>query len=245
MIDSGQNRPFHYALLASIALHAVLLFTFDNPERARAVRFPPPIIARLIEPEPAAPPAAAAETPPAAPLQKPEPPKVAAAKRAPERTREPIRTPAQQAPAPPSKPEPAASTAEAGASQNAAAEPELAPPSIASVQPGSAAAAPSAEAPESLSRDQYRLQLVDEARRHKRYPPLARENNWQGDVLVAVVVGANGRPTVTLKGSSGYEVLDRQALEMFRQAARAVAVPPALRGKEFVLDVRAVYGLED
>ena len=108
-----------------------------------------------------------------------------------------------------------------------------------------ASAPPADQPPESLSRDQYRLQLIDEARRHKRYPPLARENNWQGDVLVAVVVGANGRPTVTLKGSSGYEVLDRQALEMFRQATRAVAVPPALRGKEFVLDVRAVYGLED
>jgi TonB family protein len=111
--------------------------------------------------------------------------------------------------------------------------------------PQSAPVAPPAEVPESLSRDQYRLQLIDEARRHKRYPPLARENNWQGDVLVAVVVGANGRPTVTLKGSSGYEVLDRQALEMFRQATRAVTVPPPLRGKEFALEVRAVYGLED
>jgi TonB family protein len=64
-------------------------------------------------------------------------------------------------------------------------------------------------------------------------------------VLVAVVVAPNGRASVTLKGSSGYEVLDRQALEMFRQATRAVTVPPALRGKEFALDVRAVYGLED
>jgi TonB family protein len=247
MVDSGQNRAFHYALLASLALHVLLLFTFDNPDRARAVRFPPPIIARLMEPEPASPPAAAVETPPAAPPQKSEPPKVAAAKRAPERAREPqpVRTPAQQAPASASKPEPAAPTAEAGASPFTTAEPELAPPSIASVQPGPAPAAPSAEAPESLSRDQYRLQLVDEARRHKRYPPLARENNWQGDVLVAVVVGANGRTSVTLKGSSGYEVLDRQALEMFRQAARVVAVPPTLRGKEFALEVRAVYGLED
>ena len=121
----------------------------------------------------------------------------------------------------------------------------VAPPAVASVQPVPRPAVPSVEAPESLSRDQYRLQLIDEARRHKRYPPLARENNWQGDVLVAVVVGSNGRASVTLKGSSGYEVLDRQALEMFRQATRAVTVPPALRGKEFALDVRAVYGLED
>jgi protein TonB len=237
MIDSGQNRAFHYAILASLALHALLLFAFPDlldPAR-RAVRVPPPIIARLIEPEPAAPPATAVETPPAAPVKKSDPPKAAAAK--------PVRERALK-PEPPSKPEPAAPTAEAGASPIPAAEPELAPPPIASVQPGPAAA-PSAEPPESLSRDQYRLQLIDEARRHKRYPPLARENNWQGDVRVAVVVGANGRASVTLKGSSGYEVLDRQALEMFRQAARAVPVPPALRGKDFALDVRAVYGLED
>jgi protein TonB len=247
VIDSGHNRAFHYAILASLVLHALVLFLFPDlldPAR-RAVRFPPPIIARLIEPEPAAPPAAPVEAPPAPPLKKPA--AQSARKAAPERVAEPepVRAPTQQAPAPASKPEPAAPTAEAGASPIAAAEPQPAPPSIASVQPAPAAAAPSADAPESLSRDQYRLQLVDEARRHKRYPPLARENNWQGDVLVAVAVGANGRPTVTLKGSSGYEVLDRQALEMFRQAARAVAVPPALRGKEFVLDVRAVYGLED
>jgi TonB family protein len=96
-----------------------------------------------------------------------------------------------------------------------------------------------------MSRDQYRVQLIDEARRHKRYPALARENNWQGDVKVAVAVAASGRPTVTLRGSSGYDVLDRQALEMFSRAARAVPVPPSLRGKEFTLEVRAVYGLED
>jgi protein TonB len=113
-----------------------------------------------------------------------------------------------------------------------------------SVQQTPAPAAPG-PAPETVSRDQYRVQLIDEARRHKRYPPIARENNWQGDVRVGVAVAANGRPSVTLKGTSGYEVLDRQALEMFTLAVRAVPIPQALRGKEFVLEVRAVYGLED
>ena len=121
--------------------------------------------------------------------------------------------------------------------------PQPAPPPVAAVQ--SQPVPQPAQPPESLSRDQYRLQLIDEARRHKRYPPLARENNWQGDVRVDVAISANGRPTVTLKGSSGYEVLDRQALDMFAQAARSVPVPPALRGKEFSFEVRAVYGLED
>jgi protein TonB len=237
VIDSRQNRAFHYAILASLALHAVLLFTFDNPDRARALRFPPPIIARLMEPEPAPAPVPSTQpmneeqtprTKPAAPrVSRPVPPAA---------PKPPAEAPAPQPPIPalpatPAQPSPAAEAPEAPVASIIETPPASAPPAV--------------EARESLSRDQYRLQLIDEARRHKRYPPLARENNWQGDVLVAVVIGANGRPTVTLKGSSGYEVLDRQALEMFRQAARAVAVPPALRGREFALDVRAVYGLED
>ena len=57
MSDSGNNRVFHYAILASLALHALLLLGFpDLIERARrAVSFPAPLIARLMEPEAAAP----------------------------------------------------------------------------------------------------------------------------------------------------------------------------------------------
>ena len=49
MNDSGQNRVFHYAILASLLLHALLLLGFpDLIDRARrAVSFPPPLIARV------------------------------------------------------------------------------------------------------------------------------------------------------------------------------------------------------
>jgi protein TonB len=169
----------------------------------------------------------------------PAPAAKAEKKKAPRATKPaPVISTPQPAPGPTVPPAPPPVAAEAPA-------PQPAPP-VAAVesQPAPQAAQP-AQPPESLSRDQYRLQLIDEARRHKRYPPLARENNWQGDVRVDVAIAANGRPTVTLKGSSGYEVLDRQALEMFAQAARSVPVPPALRGREFTLELRAVYGLED
>jgi periplasmic protein TonB len=229
------NRPFHYAIIASFGLHALLLLAFPDlfdPSR-RGVQFPPPIIARLMEPEPAPVPVVPAEKPAAAAPREPPPAKKAERPKPAPR----VSKPAPQVEAPVEQ-------------ETAAAEPapvvEAPPKPTAAIEPQPAAAAPQpAQPPESLSRDQYRLQLIDEARRHKRYPPLARENNWQGDVLVAVLVGPNGRASVTLKGSSGYEVLDRQALEMFKQAARAVTVPSALRGKEFALDVRAVYGLEE
>jgi protein TonB len=227
------SRAFHYALAASLALHAFLLVAFpDLADTARrAASIPPQIIARLMEPEPAPP-----VPVPAPPVQAPTPPVPPEKKKA----------PAAKKPAPViSTPHPAPTPSVPAVADPVPAPP---PPPLAAMDPKPAtpAAAPQpAPPPESLSRDQYRLQLIDEARRHKRYPPLARENNWQGDVRVDVAISANGRPTVTLKGSSGYEVLDRQALDMFAQAARSVPVPPALRGKEFSFEVRAVYGLED
>jgi periplasmic protein TonB len=230
----SDNRAFHYALGASLALHALALFTMPQfiDTARRAASIPPQIIARLMEPAPPAP-------EPVPPVDEPRikalpPPKPKAAK------------PKLERPIAVEKPVPAAPPI---ATEPAPAAPVPAPPPVAAVEPRAPAPAPAQPAPqpapESLSRDQYRVQLIDEARRHKRYPPLARENNWQGDVRVGVTIGANGRPTVTLKGSSGYDVLDRQALEMFTQAARSVPLPPALRGQEFSLEVRAIYGLED
>jgi protein TonB len=233
----SDNRAFHYAIGASLALHALVLFSFPNlVDTARRAATLPPLIARLMEPPAPEPVPVPAPPPPEKKLleKKPAP---RAAKPVPRLETPVVREetpPVVEAPAPVPAPAPA---------------PVAAPPPVAAVEPrpapSPAAQAPPAEIPESMSRDQYRVQLIDEARRHKRYPPLARENNWQGDVLVAVTVRANGRASLSLKESSGYEVLDRQALEMFAQAARAVAVPPALRGKEFALEVRAVYGLED
>ncbi|HEY8250340.1 MAG TPA: energy transducer TonB [Burkholderiales bacterium] len=243
MIDN-RNRAFHYAVLASLALHALLLFAFPDfiDTARRAASLPPQIIARLIAPEPAPDPVVPVE-----PVRREAPPPPKAAKPArpealPEAPPAPKPAPVLSTPQPAPVPAPPVQAAAPPSPPVAALEPQ---PQPQSASPPQASPPPPAQAPESLSRDQYRLQLIDEARRHKRYPPLARENNWQGDVRVAVAIAANGRPSVTLKGSSGYEVLDRQALEMFTQAARAVPIPPALRGKEFALEVRAVYGLED
>jgi protein TonB len=100
-------------------------------------------------------------------------------------------------------------------------------------------------APDAASVGQYRVQLIGAAGRFKRYPEVAREKNWTGDVVVRVAVGPGGEPHVGVRRSSGHAVLDEQALDMFRQAARVVPVPAVLRGTAFALDVRAIYGLED
>ncbi len=216
----GQNRGLIFALAASLALHA-LVFLAGSERRAPArppEPSPGPIEARLAEPTPpAVEPAVRPEK--SKPAVKSETKPAAVAPGARVAIPEPPKVPGEAAPAP----------------QSPVARTETAPPTA---QQGMAAADPG-------TLGQYRLQLIAAARRYKRYPPLARENNWEGNVLIGVAIAANGAAAVSVKASSGYQILDQQALEMFRQATQAVPVPPALRGKEFAFEVRAVYGLED
>jgi protein TonB len=221
--EVGQNRRLRFALLASLALHAVVfLAVSERRHPARPAEFSPgPIEARLAEPPP--------------PATEPE-----ASRPVPQKKSAPAATPQTRPAASPEAsvaiPEPPSAAVEAAtAPQPPVTRTEAAPPAA---QPGTAAADPG-------TLGQYRLQLIAAARRYKRYPPLARENNWEGNVVVGVAIAASGAAEVKIKNSSGYQILDRQALEMFGQATQAVPVPPALRGKEFAFEVRAVYGIQD
>jgi periplasmic protein TonB len=157
--------------------------------------------------------------------------------------REPAKLPPVARPSPkvldpvPALPAPAAAT-----------QPSTAPAAVEAppAQPVTATAAPPAPGvADARPLGEYRRELIDAAGRFKRYPPLARENNWAGSVLVRVAIGADSSARLSVKKGSGHQVLDEQALDMFGQAARVVAVPAALRGKPFALEVRAIYGLED
>jgi protein TonB len=239
-MHSEQNRVLNYAVLASIVLHGALLSSVPQRERMRMAE-PPPLVARLVE-APAPPPPAVAPAPPRAvapALQeavKPAPrPKRAA--------RKPIaKAPTPQAPMPvfeanPEAPQPEVSETQAAAPAAAQAEP---PTVIARTEP---AAEPR---PDQASVAQYRLQLISAARKFKSYPRVAMENNWEGDVVVRMAFGGNGTLAgLSVESSSGYKVLDQQALEMFKRAAAAVFVPPALHGREFSFEVRAVYNLKE
>jgi len=224
------SRPaFHYALLASIALHALLLFVFPDwiDTARRVVELPAPIIARLLEPEPPQPaPAPAPPAPKAKPVSK-LPPVV------PEREPVPLAAPSavpQAQPVPAPLPPPVAA---------------VAPPAPAAAPP----AAPNVEDMTAQTADQYRLQLIDAARRIKdrsRYPPQAWENHWEGDVVLGVSLRPDGRHSVVLKRSSRYEVLDQQAVQILGQALREVPLPAALRGKDLALrDVTVQYRQRD
>ena len=119
-----------------------------------------------------------------------------------------------------------------------------APGPVARIEPQAAVAAPAGPDPGAL--DRYRLQLVTAAAQFKRYPRAAIDNNWEGEVVVRMTIGADGMiAALGIKSSSGYEVLDRQALDMFRIAKPFVLLPPELAGREFELELRAIYSLKD
>jgi protein TonB len=242
---SEPNRAFGYAVLASIVLHGMLLFGVAQPRPRVALVEPvfPPIVARLAEPpvvqEPVAIPPEA-KPPPVAEVPKPKP--------------KPVQRPKVRAPKPLVKPvpEPAPELPAVAATPEGPPEQAPPPPLIARTDPAPAAPAlpappPVVEAvPDSVTLAQYRSELLNAARKYKRYPRVAMENNWEGQVVVRLAVGPNGALAgLTVQSSSGHKLLDQQALEMFRRAATAVQVPPALRGREFNLEVRAVYNLTD
>jgi protein TonB len=244
------ERTLGYALAASLVLHLALFVVFPGV-RFATLQPPlaqPPLVARLEPAQPApsaAPPVSvaappvpvAAPKPPARPVHKPRVKPIVRAK------------PATKAPPPvASLPEPIVA-----APAVAHAEPETPPatPSapasqpVASIAPQAVAPAAIAERPSEASLAQYRLGVIEAARRYKRYPRVALDNNWQGRAEVHMAIGADGSmAALSVRASSGHEILDREALDMIRKATPLTPIPASLRGTAFTLDIPVVFNLE-
>jgi protein TonB len=90
------------------------------------------------------------------------------------------------------------------------------------------------------------MDLMRMARTYKRYPRVAMDNNWEGRVVIRMVIGSNGMiSTISVLNSAGHEVLDKQALDMIQKAKPRVQIPAALRGKEFTLEIPVIYSLKE
>ncbi len=93
---------------------------------------------------------------------------------------------------------------------------------------------------------QYRLAVIAAARRYKRYPRVALDNNWNGRAEVHMAIEANGMiASMSIKSSSGHEILDRQALDMIRKAKPLTPIPASLRGRAFAVDIPVIFSLEE
>jgi len=243
-VRDGANRALGFAVLASILIHALVIAELPPLRARRAPEPPPPLIARIVE---VAPPAPRSIAPAPPEIERPaKPPPRAQAPRP--RPVEPIarRAPAPVvAPIPEPIPTPPAAPVAVPAPAPATAPPAAPSPVITRIDPR--LLEPPAPPPnEALALGRYRDAVVVAAAPFKRYPRVAIDNNWQGEVRVRLSIGADGHIAgLEVAQGSGYEVLDRQALEMFRNAKPFVPIPPELRGKAFDVELRAVYNLSE
>lgn len=232
-----QHRQLALAVLASLALHALILFLLSSyKEFTQARAAPPPLTARLAKPVVPSP-----ETP----KIEPRPPASPPAPR-PASVVKPV------APQPAPAPVPAAAVLSVEPAKHAA-EPAFAAPAAplegiartdARADAPPALAAASGPDPGSVAR--FRLELMEIARRYKRYPRIAQDNNWEGRVELRVAFADNGAlASLTVKQGTGRAVLDEEAQAMIRSAQPHASIPPALRGKSFTLEIPVDFFLKD
>lgn len=230
-LDAGRLRPFALALLVSLALHGLVLYAL--PILGESIRAPAqPLSARLATP---APEPVRVEPPQQRPVQpSPAPRPVPVTKAAPQ-----LAAPTPAPAAPVLGIEPAKPAAEP-ASVVPAQEVKAAAPSA----PQPAALPASGPDPGTVAR--YRLELMQVAPRYKRYPRLAQDNNWEGRVELRIAIGGDGAiSSFTVRKSTGRAVLDDEAQAMLRRAHANIAVPPALRGKAFTLEIAVDFFLKE
>jgi protein TonB len=234
------NRAIAIAVVLSLALHAALLFILPSLREAQQRRSEASdgIVARLTPPPVAS--AAVAAPPPA--FSAPSTPPLATAS-APKRV--PQMRPTLQA-------TPVALPNALSAESETAAKNTIAPNADAPIGPfalpqvATRLPQPAADAPDAGTLAQYRLALISAAKRFKRYPRIAVDNDWQGTVEIRIVIDASGAiATLSVRSSAGHPLLDRQALEMIERAKELALIPPALRGREFSVDVPVVFSLRE
>ena len=226
--ESGR-RLFLWAMAGSLTLHLAVLLVLPllrDAHRARAV--PPPLTARLAKPKPPEPASPKIE-PPAQPAVRPRPEPVAKAV--------PQPAPVPAAPARILSVEPAKQAVEPAALV-VPAGPVASPPVAPQVQ--------AASGPDPGTVAQFRLELMDIARRYKKYPRIAQDNSWEGRVELRIVIGEDGAiASLSVKKGAGRAVLDDEAQAMIRTAKSKAAIPPGLRGKAFALEIPVDFFLKE
>ncbi len=224
-IEWYKPRRIVLALLFSMLVHGMLL-TLVPGWRIKTFKSQPPLSVQLpelvrVEPAPAALPA------------KPQPKDIPVVT---ERARSEFKLP----PPPP--------RIETSVALQPRPEPAETPPPVA-VLPAAPAPAPivvAKAAPVSSLLDSYGKQLSSLIARYQRYPHVAQLRGWQGTAQVQLFVSVEGRMVnAVILRSSGFEVLDDQALEMVHQAVPLPQPPETLRGREFTVMVPIVFKLND
>jgi len=81
--------------------------------------------------------------------------------------------------------------------------------------------------------------------REEDYPQEAQRWRWTGTALIAVLVGANGSvKDVSLGKTSGFRVLDEQALAVVKRVSK-LFVPLRLRGRDIAVTIPVGFYLQN
>lgn len=216
--NGGSGQLLRWTVALSILGHAVLLLNLPGQ---RPSEQPPTVLQATLRQAPAihASPSHTDQS-----LATSQPPQ---AQRLPPRHL--VTTPTGAPPATPSAREGAAGPAIKAVAATASSEPAtpassaLPPASIASAPAAPREAAASAPANDSAALERYGRGLAELLARQQQYPRLAAMRGWEGEVRVQVRVARKGNIVdVQLAHSSGFAVLDQQALQLFA----ATALPP-------------------
>lgn len=219
-----------WALILSVGLHIVAAVFIPNI-RLEALKKPEVLVVELAPPQKAPEPAPAPPEP--MPEPEPEPPPPPPEKEIPKPRIEPKPKPAP-APEPAAEPPPQSEPESMAPPAVITAPPEVEVPTFTPPPP------PPPEPPEpkgptqadlDAARGLYKSMLEREIVKHKEYPRIAKMRGWQGEAVIELQIDANGQPSsVKVQTSSGYEVLDKTAIEMVRKTVAATKLPGILRG---------------
>ncbi len=96
---------------------------------------------------------------------------------------------------------------------------------------------------DSLS-NQYAKLISREVAKYKQYPRIAQMRGWQGEAIIQILVDGTGKVLESkIQTSSGYEVLDKQAIKMITDAVLPLP-PEALRIKPISILIPISFKLE-
>ena len=234
------------AIILSILVHLLVLFLLLPKINKHDIKMPPPLQVSLAQPKSMenkpSPEKERTSELPKPEVKKPEPPK-------PEVKKEPLPIPDKTPTTVPlSKPPVSVKPKEEQVTETNP-KPEANPTRVIT----KAADAPqetktvNAPSPEKITAatNDYSSLLAAAIAKYKQYPKIAQMRGWQGLIIIELQLNPQGGVIYSqIKKSSGYDVLDQEALEMIKRAAPFPQPPEALRNKNFTVLVPISFKLE-
>lgn len=248
---SAPSFRLQWALIISIAVHAILIWLLPN------LKFDSPPEPQVLQIELAPPVKKQQETPVAAPAPAPEPPKpepVVKPEVKPQPKPRPVITPSPEVAPPPAErkadPSPPVMTTSPQPDAPKAETVPAPPPAAPAPAPAAAAEPPKAAAISQQDMDaaknEFGNSVFNVLNKYKKYPNMARRNNMQGTPVLELELDAQGHIiNGRIKQSAGYEILDKQVLEMYQQALGSLPTAPAsLQGKISKISIPISFRME-